>query len=174
MDAMAVQPGGGLRLLPFRHSYSTEVAGWVRTAQQLLWLAPSTQMPLTAAKVVDWTKAGGEAFLFSRDGDPLPIAYGELNPMRRRRDHLWLGHVIVRSDQRGHGIGKSFVKALLAEAVERRFANRVSLIVFPDNAPAIRCYLGVGFALVGTEYHQFNRVGPRRKLLRLEITPPLR
>ena len=91
--------------------------------------------------------------------------------MRREPGHLWLGHLVVRPDQRGKGAGQVLVRALLAYASERHLASRVSLIVFPDNTAALKCYRRVGFTIVGEEYHQFGDVGPRRRLLRLEIDP---
>ena len=121
--------------------------------------------------MVAWQKEGGDAFVLRRYDDPWPIGYGELNSMRRDKDHLWLGHIIVRPEERGQGVGRQLVRALVSEAFDQKLAHRVSLIVFPDNVPGIRCYLGVGFAVRGEEHHQFGGVGPKHKLLRLEITP---
>ena len=166
---LARSPHERYTLDPFEPRLANSVAGWVVTTEQLRWLAPSTGPPLTASKVAAWKRPGGEAFLYNRSDDHTPIAYGELNPMPACREHLWLGHVIVRSDLRGRGIGQRFVKALLSFALEQRRANRVSLIVFPDNAPAIRCYRRVGFVIAGDEYHRFGGRALARRMLRLEI-----
>ena len=121
-----------------------------------------------------WKKHGGEAFVVVNGGARLPLAYGEINPMRRSGAQVWLGHVIVRPDRRGQGMGGFLLRALLREAFERRNATSVALIVFPDNQPALRCYQRAGFLLSGEEFHQFGGKGPTHRLLRLEIARPAR
>ena len=162
----------GYRLCGFDPLYAPLIAGWVGTEEQLRWLAPSTPHPLTAAKVVAWKNEGRRAFVFFGGPDSTPLGYGELNPMGNHPDHWWLGHILVRPDQRRRGIGGALVRALLAEAFERRGAARVSLIVFPDNLAAVHCYRRAGFREVGHEHHRFTETGPLQKLLRLEITSP--
>ena len=137
--------GEGWRLAPFRPWHAQTIARWIQTTQQLRWLAPSTRPPLTAEKILAWKKSGGDAFVLVKGGDGSPLGYGEINPMRRGGEHVWLGHVIVRPDRRGRGMGSILLRALLAEAFEQRNATRVALIVYPDNLPALRCYRRAGF-----------------------------
>ncbi len=171
MSPTVSQQPGQLCLAPFEPGHAAKIAQWVETAEELRWVAPSSHTPLTAAIVVAWKKPEGEAFILTRNGDTQPIGYGELNPMRNEPDHLWIGHIIVRPDQRGYGAGETLVRTLVKCAFERRFASRVSLIVFPDNTAAVRCYSRVGFRIVSEEYHRFGGVGPRHRLLRLQINP---
>jgi ribosomal protein S18 acetylase RimI-like enzyme len=56
---------------------------------------------------------------------------------------------------------------------DRMSAERIILIVFPDDLPAIKCYRSTGFVQVSEEYHQFNGKGAEHRLLRFEITPTL-
>jgi RimJ/RimL family protein N-acetyltransferase len=141
--------------------------------QQLRLLAPGTEPPLTAAKVDRWKKPGGYAFVLVEAGTPDPLGYGELNPMRSERRHMWLGHIVICPQRRGRGIGQAFVRALVSHAFDRLAAQRISLIVFPENTPAVRCYRRLGFVEVGEEYHGFNGAPRRHRLLRFEIKPPL-
>jgi RimJ/RimL family protein N-acetyltransferase len=168
-DQAALQ---GMRLTPFRVSQAPIIVRWVNSEQQLRWLAPSTPPPLTAEKVAAWKRPGGEALVLAMGRDDAPAGYGELNPMRSGGGDLWLGHVIVRPDLRGRGVGTFLSRALLSEAFEQRGANRVSLIVFPDNLAALRCYRRAGFITAGEEQHQFGGAGPTHRLLRLEIARP--
>lgn len=161
-----------LRLTPFDSRHASTVARWVTTPDQLRLLAPSTEPPLTAAKVSEWVKPGGIAFLLRLQHEVGPIGYGELNPMRRTPLHFWIGHVIVASPHRGIGIGTAFVRLLTNYAFARLHAEKISLVVFPDNAPAIRCYLRAGFTNLGEEHHRFNGTGPKHRLLRFELAPP--
>lgn len=155
----------------FDPGHAAEIARWVSSDEQLRWVAPSTSWPLTAAKVAAWNKPGGHAFVLIREDDAQPVGYGELNPMRAEPDHVWLGHVIVRPNQRGRGTGQTLVRTLLERAFDRLFARRASLIVFPGNKAAIECYQRVGFVVRGEEYHRFGPDGPKHKFLRLTIDP---
>jgi len=163
-------PADGWRLEPFQPWHAPTIARWVQTEQQRRWLAPSTHPPLTAEKILEWKKPGGSAFVLVKGAERSPWGYGELNPMRNGGEYLWLGHIVVRPDQRGRGLGSTLLRALLAEAFERRNATRVALIVFPGNLAALRCYRRAGFGLSGEEVHQFDGAGPTHRLLRLEIT----
>ncbi len=158
-----------LDLAEFDPAHAAVIAGWISDERDLLMLAPSTAPPLTAAAVVNWKKPGGKALVLTNAGSAEPIAYGELNPMRREARHVWLGHLIVRPDLRGQGLGQRFVKALVDHAFGALQATHLSLIVFPSNATAINCYRRVGFRPVTDEYHAFNGSTRKHRLVRLEI-----
>ncbi len=172
MCAMATELDQQLRLEPFDPRQAASIAGWVETDRDLRWLAPSTPPPLTDAKVIGWQTSGRDTFVLTRDGNPESLGYGELNPMRREVNHFWLGHVIIRPDQRGQGVGRALVQALVDHAFRQLHAKEVSLIVFPDNLAAVQCYVRSGFTVVGEEYPRFGRNGHREKLLRLENKAP--
>lgn len=167
-------PGHSVRLHPFELRsfdvrWSGEIVRWVSDGQALRWLAPGTVWPLTSEKVAAWARSDGFAATGWVAEDASPIAYGEVNPMRRRKGCYWLGHVIVKPSRRGRGIGLAFVRALLHHAFENLHGRLVALIVFPDNAPAIECYLRAGFRVAGEEAHQFRQGAPQETLLRMEI-----
>ena len=158
-----------LRLRRFSPVHALEIAHWVQTSRELRWLAPSTAQPLTADKVLGWKRPGGRALILGRDGDPRPMAYGELNPTRRDPDRLWVGHVVLRPTERRRGMGRWFVRRLVDYAFDHLVAKSLSLVVFPDNQPALRCYQSAGFVVAGDEYHRFKKTGPPHRLLRLEM-----
>jgi RimJ/RimL family protein N-acetyltransferase len=155
--------------VPFDPVHAATVAAWVRTDEELLWLAPSTGGPLTAEKVAGWARPEGDAFLYVEQPEALPLAYGELNPMRRAPGHFWLGHVIVDPARRARRLGQAFVRALSHHAFRRLGANKLSLIVFPGNHAAVECYLRVGFRIVGEEFHRFGMRRNKHRFLRLEV-----
>lgn len=158
-----------LRLEPFDQLYASVLAGWVQDDEQLRLFAPSATLPLSAAKIAGWRKPGGHALVLSRDGDGMPVAYGELNPMPREQHHFWLGHVIVDPARRRQGVGVILVRRLLRHAFEALDALRISLVVFPENTAAVRCYRRAGFIETGEEWHQFREAEPRQRLLRFEL-----
>ncbi len=161
-----------ISLIPFDNLYAPTVAGWVLDDRQLTWLAPSTKPPLTAVKVTKWIRPNGHRMLGLVQSNPLPIAYGELNPMMREPGHLWIGHVVVDPFYRQRGLGSHFVEAVCQFGWDNMGADKISLIVFPDNRAAIKCYRRVGFYEIGEEHHAFSDHGPRIRLLRLEIRNP--
>lgn len=160
---------GDLQLKRFERRHASKVVEWVASASELRWLAPSTQPPLTADKVANWPKKNGMAFSLFHVDESDPIGYGELNPMRGDSSQMWLGHIIIRPDERGKGIGSAFVRLQVAYAFEQLAAKRVALIVFPDNIAAVQCYRRIGFTPAGPEYHRFGKNGPKERLLRFEI-----
>lgn len=172
MDAVATKTGVRLRLEPFRTLQASAIAGWLYPPDELFWLAPGTSPPLTPAKIIAWQRPGGRRLVMLGGSGPSLLAYAELNPMRHRAGHLWLGHCIVHPSLRGRGLGRRFVVALLIEAFERMDADRVSLIVFPENVRAIRCYRWCGFETVGEEWHRFGNAVEKSRFLRLEARPP--
>ena len=162
--------GQALSLIPFDPGFAPVVARWVQDQEALRWLAPSTPPPLTAKKVLSWQKPGGQPFLLMEGTRRDLCGYGELNPMRLDPSHFWLGHVIVRPDLRGRGLGLWLVRAMVNHAFDDLAARQVSLIVYPDNFSARRCYRRAGFREVGSEYHEFRADMPRQRLVRCEIT----
>lgn len=154
---------------PFTSSMGPIVASWVTSADEAYWLAPGTVPPITSEKIGGWKKPGGHCLLGFVDSPLVPVAYGELNPMRYERKGFWIGHVIVNPLHRGRGVGGMFVSSILDHAFGTLKARRVSLVVFPENVAAIRCYTHCGFCIVGEERHSFRPESPPVRLLRLEV-----
>jgi len=158
-----------LVIRPFDQAYAGAVAAWVRTEEELRSLAPSTTAPLTAEKVAAWQRATTRAFLMFLNDDRTPAGYAELNRMGNDPHHWWLGHIVLDPVIRGRGIGGRFVSRLASLATDGFGARRLSLIVCPDNAQAMRCYERVGFHLISDEYHRFGTPPRRQRMLRYEL-----
>lgn len=157
------------RLLPMPRSAAATVASWVRSDAELFWLAPSTVPPISPDKVLGWTRTRGTPFIYAASPGADPVGYAELNAMARDGRHLWIGHVLIDPQRRGEGLGRSLTQALIHRAFRIEGARRLSLVVFPENAAAIRCYQTAGFILRGEEIQCF---GPKRqqfRLLRFEL-----
>lgn len=155
--------------MPFRRHDADRIATWVASPRELFHLAPSTRAPLTRQKVLDWPRPGGTPYTYGEAGRPI-VAYGELNPMRNDALHYWLGHIVVAPELRGTGLGSRFLCELFDTAFTDFAARRISLVVFPENDAACRCYERVGMRCCGEEFHTFSTDGPRFRLLRYERT----
>lgn len=158
-----------LCLTDFDALYAPLIASWVRGSRELLWLAPRTQPPLTAAKVMAWGREREHRFLLWDAISGAPVGYSELNEMPGERDSYWIGHFLVDPSRRGRGVGRKFVHALLCQAFEEWNAREVSLVVFPENSPAIRCYELNGMEAMGREFKYFKESRQRHEFLRMAI-----
>ncbi|HRX83630.1 MAG TPA: GNAT family N-acetyltransferase [Phycisphaerae bacterium] len=158
------------RLQPMSAGSAATVASWVRSDAELFWLAPSTVPPITAEKVLGWTRQRGAAFIYTPSHGEPPVGYAELNAMARDRRHLWIGHVLIDPALRGGGLGRALTAALVHRAFRIEGARRLSLVVFPENVSAVRCYEAAGFTLRGEENQCFGAAPQRFRLLRFERT----
>lgn len=167
LDSVALEQR--LRLRPFDARYAPRIAGWVSDETELFQLAPRTPPPLTAMKVLGWKRPGRRAYVVTASEEAAPVGYGEVNLLDQRRREFWLGHLVVDPGQRGRGIGTAMVRLLIEEAIRTMGARRVSLVVFPANASAIRCYRAAGMRDVCHEYHVFLSRRRQAMLLRMAV-----
>ena len=162
-------PANWGRLTPFERFYAPLILGWVRNDEELFWLAPQTKAPLTVEKIEAWTRADDYPFLFWGPDPCVPLGYGELNQMPQSKTHLWLGHLIIAGSQRSKGWGRRLVLALLEQGFVRLGVQEISLVVFPSNEIAIRCYRSCGLQKLGEQYKRFGPAGSRYRMIHMAI-----
>jgi RimJ/RimL family protein N-acetyltransferase len=158
------------RLQPMLRGAAGIVASWVRSDAELFWLAPGTYPPITPEKVLNWVRLRGRAWLYTASLAARPVGYAELNPMPRDPRHLWIGHVLIDPRLRGQGLGRALTDALIERAFRIEEATRLTLVVFPENLAARRCYESAGFRLRGEETQCFGAARKRFRLLRFEMS----
>ncbi|HWL94996.1 MAG TPA: GNAT family N-acetyltransferase [Phycisphaerae bacterium] len=161
-----------LCLCDFDPLYAHAVASWVRDEKELLWLAPRTLSPLSAPKVMAWQRPGGNRMLLWDASSATPIGYGELNEMPNEPGHLWIGHFVIAPHFRGRGLGRRFVHALLCRGFQDLGARLVSLVVFPENQFAIRCYEQNALQATGREIKYVKESRMRHEFVRMAISLP--
>ena len=135
-------------LRPFALDQAGLVAGWPRSAHEVLMWCGSTDFPVPAATVASWSQEDEVRSRLLVTGD-LPLGYGELW-LDPEEDEVELARIILAPAARGRGLGRVLTLALLAEARGTGHAD-VFLRVHPDNRPALRCYQGAGFVPVAPE-----------------------
>ena len=156
-------------LTSFNDQYAAQIVEWVRDVQELLWLAPGTPPPLTAQKVLDWGRERRRRHLFWQAGQASPSGYAELNEMPGPTQQMWVGHFLVDPKIRMRGLGTRFATALVMRAFVEFGVEDVLLVVFPENAGAIRCYERAGLVVLGKEKKQFESTGREHMFLRMGI-----
>jgi RimJ/RimL family protein N-acetyltransferase len=155
------------RLAPLAREHAGLIASWAQDQRAAEWLAPRTPPPLDAAKVLEWQLPGVHAYLLYAGDEPLPLAYGEVNELRRDRGEYWLGHLVVAPARRGQGWGRDLTRLLLRAAFNELGARRVTLVVFPENRAAVRAYEAAGMVVDGYETHFFAPYGRTVVLVRM-------
>jgi len=158
-----------LELRPFHPSFAATICSWVPNERDLRWLAPRTVAPLTDAKILAWHHDRCTPKLLFRSNDDAPCGYADINRMKVQTDNIWLGHIVIAPSSRRRGYGTRFVQLLLGAAFVDPHATMVSLVVFPDNIAALRCYEHCGFRVTCNEYHRFRNDAARQRMLRLDL-----
>ena len=80
--------------------------------------------------------------------------YREKNPKTRHKGHIW--GVYVSSSQRGRGLGRQMMIALLERAAAIPGIEQVLLSVTSGQAAALSLYRSLGFEIFGTEPRALN------------------
>lgn len=131
------------------------ILSWIQTPQQQrMWSAdrystypprPEEMIEMYAAS----SSAGGFYPFCLTDGERV-IGHFILRYPTADRSLLRIGFVIVDPALRGQGLGKILIGKAEEEA-GKLGAEKVSLGVFSDNAPAYGCYASCGFEVTGEE-----------------------
>ena len=132
-----------MELKPFEDSHTALVSSWASTAQEVALLSGRDEFPFPADLVDGWRKVADDITAYLYFDGQNPVGYGELW-LDDEEDEVELARIIVAPELRGKGIGTEFVRALLQRALTAGYAE-VFLRVRPDNEPAIKTYLRVGF-----------------------------
>jgi len=157
------------RIESFAPAHAESVCRWVSSDHELFLLAPLTHPPLTAHKVSTWSHNADESLVLVSRANEL-LAYGELNQMPLSERQRWIGHLVVAPACRGRGLGRRFVLTLLERAFAIGDVDSVSLVVFPLNEPAVRCYRQLGFVQTGIQKRRFRESPIRHDLLEMKLT----
>lgn len=130
-----------MRPVPFHASHADVIAGWATPGDETLrWCGLDRVDPAT---VVAWAAADDvEVVVGTDEHTARPVAYGEIW-LDADEDEAELAHLIVAPTERGRGVGRTLVEALVARAHELHPV--ATLRVVPDNQSAIRCYTAAGF-----------------------------
>lgn len=97
----------------------------------------------------------GKLILFKQEDDERPIAVCECIRDFNAPDKVYIFGYYVRSDQKGKGIGKKFMKEVNAILKNDGFSV-VCLTVSMKNLPAVKLYEGEGFEVRETRYSEFG------------------
>lgn len=145
-----------LRLRPYKPCDADNITTWLKSEYAFRqWSADRYEKyPITAEDMnayYDNDKNNPRIWgLTAFDGNGI---LGHLT-MRYPKDtygEIRLGFVIVDDSKRQKGLGKEMLSLAIKYAFEILMADKISLGVFENNIPAIKCYKSCGFKEVKTE-----------------------
>ena len=139
-----------LNLRAYKNDDAKHVASWLTGETEFLWWSAGKlgAYPLEADALNAFYAEGvaaGEWFPRTMEEDGRVCGQMLMRWQDKAEDWLHFGFIIVDGSQRGKGLGFAMLSMALEYAFHIRQAKRVTLNVFADNAPAIRCYERLGF-----------------------------
>lgn len=136
-----------LRLRPYKSRDARTIVGWLgdeRAFRQ--WCADRyDSYPISAEDMNDYYRAAADTFPMTAMDEGGIVGHVALRYTDQTEKEVRLGFVIVDPAERGKGRGRELVQLAAKYAVIFLGAERVSLAVFENNAPAYACYLAAGF-----------------------------
>lgn len=132
-----------LRLRPYHSNDAETILSWSQDERAFYkWTAGVLgEYPLTEEQF----SAVADRMAFTAIDDNEIIGFFTMRNPGESFDELRFGFVVVDSEKRGKGYGKSMLQLGVKFAKEIYGAKKVSLGVFENNQPAYHCYKAVGF-----------------------------
>ncbi len=164
-----------LRLRPYKPCDSEEIVKWLKDEDVFYkWSAGRFgSYPLTPEKLNEkYINNNGDCpdkdnfYPFTAFDDTSAVGSIIMRYPTEDKKLIRFGFIIVDSEKRGNGYGKEMLKLALKYAFEILMAEKVTLGVFENNAPAHYCYKSAGFKDVGEEMYTVN--GKKWKCIEME------
>lgn len=133
-----------MRFEPLRYEHLRQMAEIEKEAFDMPWTENMFIPELNCADVT---------YLVGTRGNEV-VCYGGFHSVL---DEAHITNIAVRNTDRGRGIGKFLMSALIAKAREKG-AKHITLEVKSTNIPAIRMYEGFGFRVEGVRKRYYNNM----------------
>ena len=146
-----------IRLVHFQESDFDQLIEWIYDEEILIkWCGSLFKFPLTRESLSWYIKSTNivgesEAFVYKAiDEEGNVVGHISLGGLSYKNRSARVTRVLVGNNaQRGKGCCQSMIKEILKVAFEELKLHRVSLGVYNDNEPALKCYLKTGFVIEG-------------------------
>jgi L-amino acid N-acyltransferase YncA len=112
------------------------------------------------------------ARLIAREGEAI-LGWAALGPVSSRKVYAGVAEVsvYVAQDQRGRGIGRQLLEALISES-EKNGIWTLQAVMFPENFASVQLHRGCGFREVGRRERMGQLDGMWRDTILLERRSP--
>ena len=152
-----------LRLRSYKRDDARVIVSWIGDEFAFRqWSANRYERwPVTAADVnanYDACTAGGRFFALTAEDEKGAAGHLTMRWIDEQKTILRFGFIIVDSERRGQGLGRAILRLALRHAFDVLKAKKVTLAVFENNEPAVRCYQAAGFKDVPCETPESYRI----------------
>ena len=145
-----------MELRTYRCTDAEEIVKWITDERAMRkWSAHwYTRFPVTADdmnRLYDrMTNESHPVILTAVDGNEI-VGHLILRLVDKEKMNVRFGFVIVNNQKRGKGYGRQMLELAAQYSAEKLHARQLSLGVFENNLPAIKCYQAAGFHIVETD-----------------------
>ena len=136
--------------MPFPRESTSTLLSWISNAEeQQLWSGNTFKNGLNEEIFLQHLQRN-DLYSFSFIGDNSKLlAYGEI--VQSRENQVVLCRVIVNPKERRKGIGKQFVANVMKWVFDEKKLYKITLNALGHNLPARKCYLSLGFHIIGVK-----------------------
>lgn len=137
-----------INLRNFKDEDIDKLISWVTDEKFLLtWSGPKYKYPLTKEQVKEDVKEENKKVYTAVDSTSGEVVgHIELHSIDKENKTAVIGRVLIgNTKNRGKGMGKNMIKALLQKCFSEFGLKKVFLVVFDYNDSAIACYKKAGF-----------------------------
>ena len=158
-----------LKIVRFCRHLSAEIIDWPLDADEAqAWGGRKTPFPVTYEVFINWHEEPAVQPFVAFEHES-PVAYGELW-VDREDEEIELARIIVKPQKREMGIGQTFVRLLITQALMLGMKD-VYVRVVPHNRTAIHCYESAGFVPVSSREQELYNQGQPADYLWLQYAP---
>lgn len=138
----------GLRLVAVKEQDAFSLYQWFSDLKQISsWGGPGFDYPMTQEAFLGVLRVNELSSYWLEDNSGTRMGFGQFY---NRLNRYHLGRLVISPEQRGKGMGKSLVLALLESAPDHieleGNVREASLFVMRNNPAAFNCYTSLGFA----------------------------
>lgn len=142
-----------IRLRPYKPSDAWPLLAWWEGADEqafVMWSAGKFEYPLAIEQLdgyfSEWCLREDSGWLMTGlDESGKPVGHFIMRMADYEAGTIRMGLIVIDPKQRGKSLGKEMISQALKYAFEVLCMERVTLVVFEDNASAKSCYESAGF-----------------------------
>ena len=139
-----------LKLVPFPKESTNSLLSWISNAEELQFWSGNTFKNGLNKEIFLSHLQRNDLYSFSfRDDSSSLLAYGEVVQGKNNQAVLCRG--IVNPRERRKGIGKQFVADVMEWVFDEKKMYKITLNALGNNLPARKCYLSLGFRIIGVK-----------------------
>ena len=139
-------------LRPFIQEDAATILSWCKDKHAFrLWSADRyKEFPAQPDDMMEQYK-GNNMYPLTAVVDDVIVGHILLRYPTDDKTHIRFGFVIVDDSKRSKGYGKQMLRLAIEFAQLKLGAKEISLGVFCDNLPALKCYQSIGFCITGED-----------------------